>query len=193
MSRANTIKRKVGPSAYEVSDKTTGVVLGRYGGRDGCKWADDAEGNTITEDTSVSVATLVGLIVGTNNRRNRVHITKTRTKRDDMKNKTKSLKAALNAGLRGVKIAEDGECDCAFAIYPTSELGEWCSLCGTQYAFATVYLNPTTGIYDVYDAYPDLYRGVDISDERLRKSCKTPADATVAIAEMVTEIFKVSE
>ena len=68
MSRANTIKRKVGPSAYEVADKTTGIVMGRYGGRDGCKWADDAEGNTITEDTSVSVGTLVSLIVDANSK-----------------------------------------------------------------------------------------------------------------------------
>jgi len=58
----NITKRKIGPSSFEVIDKRTGKVLGRYGGRDGCKWAETANGKLIAEDSPVSVGVLVGLI-----------------------------------------------------------------------------------------------------------------------------------
>jgi hypothetical protein len=56
-------KRKIGPSSFEVINKRTGEVLGRYGGRDGSKWAETATGKVIAEDSPVSVGVLVGLIV----------------------------------------------------------------------------------------------------------------------------------
>jgi hypothetical protein len=55
-------KRKIGPSSFEVINKQTGEVLGRYGGRDGSKWAETASGKIIAEDSPVSVGVLVGLI-----------------------------------------------------------------------------------------------------------------------------------
>jgi hypothetical protein len=55
-------KRKIGPSSFEVINKQTGKVLGRYGGRDGSKWAETASGKVIAEDSPVSVGVLVGLI-----------------------------------------------------------------------------------------------------------------------------------
>jgi hypothetical protein len=55
-------KRKIGPSSFEVINKRTGEVLGRYGGRDGSKWAETASGKVIAEDSPVSVGVLVGLI-----------------------------------------------------------------------------------------------------------------------------------
>jgi hypothetical protein len=58
----NITKRKISPSSFEVIDKRTGEVLGRYGGRDGSKWAETASGKIITEDSPVSVGVLVGLI-----------------------------------------------------------------------------------------------------------------------------------
>jgi hypothetical protein len=58
----NITKRKIGPSSFEVIDKRTGEVLGRYGGRDGSKWAETASGKLIAEDSPVSVGVLVGLI-----------------------------------------------------------------------------------------------------------------------------------
>jgi len=58
----NITKRKISPSSFEVIDKRTGEVLGRYGGRDGFKWAETASGKLIAEDSPVSVGVLVGLI-----------------------------------------------------------------------------------------------------------------------------------
>ena len=58
----NITKRKIGPSRFEVIDKRTGEVLGRYGGRDGSRWAETASSKIITEDSPVSVGVLVGLI-----------------------------------------------------------------------------------------------------------------------------------
>jgi hypothetical protein len=55
-------KRKIGPSSFEVINKRTGEVLGRYGGRDGSKWAETANGKVLAEDSPVSVGVLVGLI-----------------------------------------------------------------------------------------------------------------------------------
>jgi hypothetical protein len=63
MKTQNITKRKIAPSSFEVIDKQTGKALGRYGGRDGCKWAETASGKLITEDSAVSVGVLVGLIV----------------------------------------------------------------------------------------------------------------------------------
>jgi len=60
--RQHLTKRKIGPSSFEVIDKRTGKVLGRYGGRDGSKWAETASGKLITEDSPVSVGVLIGLI-----------------------------------------------------------------------------------------------------------------------------------
>jgi len=62
MKTQNITKRKIGPSSFEVIDKRTGEVLGRYGGRDGSKWAETASGKLIAEDSPVSVGVLVGLI-----------------------------------------------------------------------------------------------------------------------------------
>jgi hypothetical protein len=59
----NITKRKIAPSSFEVIDKRTGEVLGRYGGKDGSKWAETASGKIITEDSPVSVGVLVGLII----------------------------------------------------------------------------------------------------------------------------------
>ena len=56
-------KRKIGPLSFEVISKRTGKVLGRYGGRDGSKWAQTASGKDIAEDSPVSVGVLIGLIV----------------------------------------------------------------------------------------------------------------------------------
>jgi hypothetical protein len=60
--RHDITKRKIGPSSFEVIDKRTGEVLGRYGGRDGSKWAETASGKLLAEDSPVSVGVLVGLI-----------------------------------------------------------------------------------------------------------------------------------
>jgi hypothetical protein len=63
MTTARITKRKIGPSSFEVISKQTGKVLGRYGGRDGSKWAETASGKLITEGSPVSVGVLTGLII----------------------------------------------------------------------------------------------------------------------------------
>jgi|LakMenEpi03Aug12_release.lakeMendotaPanAssembly.Ray.scaffolds.fasta_scaffold3786416_1 hypothetical protein len=63
MTTARITKRKIGPSSFEVISKRTGKVLGRYGGRDGSKWAETACGKLIAEDSPVSVGVLIGLIL----------------------------------------------------------------------------------------------------------------------------------
>jgi hypothetical protein len=55
--------KRLSPGNYEVIDKATKTPLGRYGGRDGDKWAQTMTGEMITEGTSVSVAVLRSLIV----------------------------------------------------------------------------------------------------------------------------------
>jgi len=60
---STTTVKRLAAGGFEIIDKATGVSLGRYGGREGDKWADDNEGNTITEGTRVSVDTLQGLII----------------------------------------------------------------------------------------------------------------------------------
>jgi hypothetical protein len=63
MKTQNITKKKIAPGSFMVIDKQTGKVLGSYGGRDGSKWAETATGKLLTEDSSVSVGVLVGLIV----------------------------------------------------------------------------------------------------------------------------------
>ena len=58
-----TKTRKVGPGGFEITERKTGKVLGRYGGRDGDKWAETADGETLTEGTRASVGVLKSLIV----------------------------------------------------------------------------------------------------------------------------------
>jgi len=36
----------------------------------------------------------------------------------------------------------------------------------SDYTFATIYWNPKTGFYDVWQAIPDVYKGSDIDDEK---------------------------
>ena len=56
-----TTKHRVSPGCYEVR-AADGTPLGRYGGRDGARWAQLADGTMLTEDSRVSVGTLRGLI-----------------------------------------------------------------------------------------------------------------------------------
>ncbi len=55
-----TTKRLAPLSAQVLLD---GVPIGRYGGRDGCKWAQLEDGTMVVEDCQLSIHTIKGLIV----------------------------------------------------------------------------------------------------------------------------------
>jgi hypothetical protein len=55
-----TTKRLAPLSAQVFVD---GVPVGRYGGRDGCKWAQLEDGTMVVEDSQLSIRTIKGLIV----------------------------------------------------------------------------------------------------------------------------------
>lgn len=58
-----TQTKRIAAGNFELIDKATGKALGRFGGRDGWKWAQLMDGTMITEDSVVSVAGIKRLIV----------------------------------------------------------------------------------------------------------------------------------
>jgi hypothetical protein len=57
-----TKSQRISAGNFRVVHIASGKPIGLYGGRDGARWAQCIDGDTITEESTVSTGTLRGMI-----------------------------------------------------------------------------------------------------------------------------------